>query len=353
MEKKTGELTEKQEKPADDETNNKLVMKKETIKSERQIELFAQIKKLISANQILVDVISELLGISDAAAYCRIRGTKLLNFEETVKLCNHFQISLDSVVGIASSKSVQCNIVPNNIKDLSNYRDFINDFASTLELISPDCEIILSATSIPMLNVLRCKELTFLNLFSWYKNACNFAGCYEDFLKLLDVDVSAKSFEKIMNCYRQIPSTEIWTENTIDSTLGLISYHSEMRHFKDCKFPLYICEQLLNLIDTMQSCAENGVKGQKDTPYKLYVSEIDIGNTFTLFKTPSKSYFLSKLFTVNGIIFSDENLCSEIENWLRTSIEQATLISGASKKARQLFFNNMRNKIQALVVKID
>jgi len=70
-------------------------MKNGVIKNEKQVALFSQIKQVLPPNHSLVDVIADLLGIRTDAAYRRIRGDKPIDFEEAIKLCKHFQISMD------------------------------------------------------------------------------------------------------------------------------------------------------------------------------------------------------------------------------------------------------------------
>ena len=63
-----------------------------------QKTIFKEITKKLTGHQQLVDVVSEVLGKSSDSAYRRIRGEKELTLSESVKLCFHFDISLDSML---------------------------------------------------------------------------------------------------------------------------------------------------------------------------------------------------------------------------------------------------------------
>ena len=125
-----------------------------------------------------------------------------------------------------------------------------------------------------------------------------------------------------------------------------------MNHFRDANSPILLCEQLLDLLNTMQNWVEKGIKGPKEIPFKFYVSETDLGNTFILLKRTERRNCLVRLFTINALNISDEHFCQEIETWLRSSAQQATLVSGASEKERVRFFNAQRKKINELIDKI-
>ena len=178
---------------------------------------------------------------------------------------------------------------------------------------------------------------------------CGFPDSYDVFIQGFNTDEFVKYYNKIVLSYRMIPSTEIWMSNTIDSFLKLLNYHREMNHFEDDTVPTILCEQLLNMLDDLQNLTEKGVKNSTDIPYNFYISEIDIGNTFILFKTQEITSCLVRLFTINGINISDEIFCRETENWLNILRQHATLISKASAKVRNIFFTDQKQKIKQLM----
>ena len=326
------------------------------VKNENQILLFDLIQKAIPANFAMVDVVSDLLNISNDAAYRRIRGAKLIDFEETVLLCNHFKISLDSFVNAGDNKKqIQCGYTPLDLKDLHNHVFYLQnllDDIDTVRLAAPDGEMIVSAATLPTFSYLPYHELTFFILFSWSNSVYGFSGNYDEFIKQLDVNDLVPFYEKIVKSYQQVPSTEIWTIGTIDRVLTLLNHHYEMGHFSDENFPLLLCEQLLDLVNTLQNWTEKGAKGTNATPYKFYVSEIDFDNSFILFKTANTSKCFLKLFTINGLRTSNEWFCREIENWLDNTEQRSTLISGASEKERYKFFSSLKQKVRFLIDKI-
>jgi predicted phosphoadenosine phosphosulfate sulfurtransferase len=213
----------------------------------------------------------------------------------------------------------------------------------------PDSEIILSASDIPAFSFIMFKDLAFFKFFSWSKNVYNFPGSYEEFLEGLDTDDFLKCYKAIVNNYQLIPSTEIWSASTIDSFLSLLNYHCETGSFNDKKFPRFICEQLLDLMDQLQNWTEKGLKSPNDTPFKFYVSECAIENTFALFKQPENTKCIIKLFTINSLFVSDEEFCKEMEKWLSDTAQRATLISGGSAKERYKFFQSQKQKIRLLI----
>ena len=330
-------------------------MKNTEINYNNQVFLFDLIQKALPANIALVDVIADKLDISVDAAYRRMRGDKPISFEEAIKLCQSFQISMDSFVNITRKNQTQCNYTPLNLSDLSEYATYIQVLAANIERLrmTPESEIIMSASDIPLFNFFEHNELTLFKLFSWNKNTYGITGSYEEFVSKLDTNELLKYWGEIVEDYKLIPSTEIWTANTIDVFLRLLSYHYETGDFKDEKNILLLCNQLMDLINNLQDWAEKGTKGSKGAPLKLFISDTDLESTFLLLKQPEKTSCRVKLFTINSLTTFDERFCQEVENWLLSSAQRATLISGASAKARYIFLNNQKQKIRFLIEKIQ
>ena len=327
-------------------------------KSIIQKKLFDQIQKVKPAHLSLVDAVADALRISNDSVYRRIRGDMMIDIEETVKLCSHFQISMDSLADIDPNKSyIRCRYTPLNLENMKDYMTFVQVASDLFEntRLALEGEIIMSAVDVPIFLILPYRELTAFKLFSWSKSTYGYTADFDAFVKegWVDNQTLENIHEKIKRNYQLIPSTEIWTTSTTDTILRLLIYHSEMKHFSDKKTPLLLCEQLLDLMNTLQKWAENGTKGPKETPFKFYISETDIANTFILFKNAESSSCLVKLYTINGLGISDENFCREAKQWLHNTARRSTLVSGASEKERRKFFTAQQKKIRLLMESIE
>ena len=322
--------------------------------NKHQIMLFSLIQKTLPPNFNMGSVISELLNISHDAAYRRIRGDKSIDFEEAVLLCNHFHISLDSLAKVSDEKSIQCQYSPIDLNDLNAYIAYLHEMASSIESVrmAPDGELIFTAADIPIFNYSAYKELTLFKLFAWSNSVNSFTGNYSDFVKELDIPKLSNCFDAIVKNYQLCPSTEIWTDETIDRILKLLYHHYEMGHLGNEDFPLLICEQLWELLNTFYDWTGTGVKSSAEIPIKFYVSDVDLNNTFVLFRKNGTVNCDLKLFTINHFDIFDQRFCHEMENWLNSAIQRSTFITGTAEKYRYKFFNEQRQKISYLVDKI-
>ena len=61
----------------------------------KQFQFVEKLKLATPTNQKLVDVLSDLLEVSNDSAYRRLRCETAISIDEYMKICEHFRIPLD------------------------------------------------------------------------------------------------------------------------------------------------------------------------------------------------------------------------------------------------------------------
>lgn len=320
-----------------------------------QEELITQLKRNIPAQHSIVDVVSELLNISQDAAYRRLRGEKRFDIDELYTLCNRFNISLDSIFAVKSNVSL-FNYTTLDLKEQSTYLLYMQNFSRSIEQLKEgkDKEIIYSATDIPVFHFMPFKELTLFKLFAWNNTTYNHKGSFESFMGEIKTEQLYACYDKIFSDYSEIPSSEIWTTNTVDNVLRLLDFYHDIGSFEKKETALFLCRQLLNLFDNIKNWVEKGHKGKNTrNTFKFYVSEVELENNFGLFKLDDHYRCVMKLFTINSLSTSDTTFCTETSRWLEASIKRSLLLTGASERERFRYFNTLQQKVQTLIHKIS
>ena len=322
--------------------------------SEAQKRLFQEIQNNLSSQYVLVDIISDVLNIGLDSAYRRIRCDKLLSIKETYMLCEHFKISFDALIGVKNIHQFDCIYRPINLSMPNEYHNYMFALSKNVDKLrtSADSNILMSATDIPIFYLTSQKELRFFKLYTWTHSVYNYEGCLDDFIKTIETPEIVSCHQQISRAYELIPSAEIWTENTINSTLRLISYYIDIGRFSNKDLPLLLCEQILNILEKLQKWAETGQKGNHTTSFQFYVSEMELENTYILMRRSGMMNCVVKLFTINSLNVFDKEFCMETENWLTKLSQRSVLLCENSEKERIKFFNAQRQKVNILIDKI-
>jgi hypothetical protein len=313
---------------------------------------FETVKQNSLSNIRLVDEISEILNVSSDSAYRRIRGEKELTLNELSKLCRHFNISMDSVINYQSG-NISFKYTPLDLNNMDNYYAYMRDLSALMENIAKarEKEICFMAVDIPVPHFTPFLELTLFKIYTWFQSVNKLYITYDKFVEQLDIPFLRDIYAKIDKAYHQIPSTEIWTSNTLEPILQLLDYYSDLNCFENKNtFPL-LCAQLLQLIDNIEEFAEKERKEHKgkEVFFRIFLSPLEVMNDFMITKKDGINVTSIKLYTINGIFTSNEYFCSEVDKWMKNSIAKSLPLSGNSTRERFQFFQKLKNKVNYLL----
>jgi len=323
---------------------------------EKQRYFFEILRTRIPDKYRLAEVVAEELKVSTDSAYRRIRGEKELSFTELYTLSKKFSISVDEIFSYQSRQSAMFHYMPVDLSNQESYIAYIKRLLGTMTAFKsvPEKELYFSAQDIPFYHFLSFPELLFFKLYAWYDTLNRNSIPYSEFYNNLDRDAILPIYQQMAEAYQQIPSKEIWTNQTIDTILRLLEHYFETRAFEKKESVLLLVCQLSELMNTVKKYADDACKGgNKKTPFHLFLCSVDLENNFMLIKRGENMSCNIKLYTVNSIATENKSLCMEMAKWFDDLISKSILISGTSTKERLRFFQTSQNKIDVLINKIE
>jgi hypothetical protein len=315
--------------------------------------LFQRIREKLKSDDSLAEKIAEHLFISNDSAYRRIRGETLLVLDEAKVLCEAYSISLDEVLNIKAGTVAMTAVQINN--NGYGFQHYLSDIHKNLRHISSagQKEIIYLTKDIPVFYNFLYRPLFAFRYFFWMKSILQ----HPDFISarfdtaMLPDDIEAIGKE-INLLYGTIASTEIWNTECINSTISQIEYYREAGYFKSESDVKNIYDSLTALIEHIRIQAEYGVKfhpGEnlqtKKNNFQFYYNRVTLGdNTILALIDGRKTLYLS-YDVLNYMITQDEGLCNSVYEKFKMFMRRSTLISNASEKQRNIFFNILLKKI--------
>lgn len=315
-----------------------------------------RIEDLIGNSSSLVFEMSEILNISTDSAYRRMRGETLLSIDEIIKLCDRFNVSFDAFTrvesGLVTFAYSEMEGKTNNLLDY--LKGVLKDLTSIVAI--PDSHIIYACQDIPVFYHYNFSEIAAFKFFYWMRSIMNVNDA--NLSKFNPEVIDSEIFEvakEIYSLYSKVPSTEIWTDTTMHSTLKQIEFYWDAGVFNSAAEAIAVCESLKQEILSIQHQAETSAKNSSDSAkkYELYYSEIEITNNCVLINLGfSKAVYLSH-FSFYTMKTMNETYCKSTEDWLKSLIKKTTLISGVSEKIRFQFFNKAISAIDKLINKIS
>lgn len=221
----------------------------------QQALFFQAIKAALPEYQNLALSVAEELGISTNEAYKKIRGDSNLTFQQIIKLSDCFDVPF--LYSPKQSLSVTFSYLSvNEDLDMVGYLRNLLDNIKAIKN-SHKKHITITTDDIPLFHFFKYPELTSFKLFFWANSANNLEMPFSSsFLS----DEIIKISQELHNTYLEIPSTEIWSKDTVTGTLEQIRYAFEAGHLTDTELAVKIVEQVRYCLTDMNMYAISSKK---------------------------------------------------------------------------------------------
>lgn len=316
-----------------------------------QLRLFGLIKSILPEHVNPAHEISDRLGININKTYERMGGRVPLKIDELVALAEHFRFSLDEALGLKND-TIPFNYVPLTAGGPDQYLRYMHGLEATLRHLAAadQSELTFAADDIPVFHFMPYPKLTYFKLYAWNQSMNSIDGSYEQFMRSADRAELRNVFKGITSAYRAIPTTEIWTEETINPTLNLLAHYRDFGKFDHADTLSELCKQLLDMLGCVEKwAADSGKDGEGTTPYNLYLCPVQPGSSIMLTRCNGKLSVRIKLYTINSVATDNPTLCKETQQWIDQTISKSTNLTRSSEITRAHFFDGMKARVRALM----
>ena len=319
-----------------------------------QVSFFNHIKGLLPSHLSMVDAIAELLNISNDSAYRRIRGEKPISLEEMQKIATHFKISLDQFLHLSSDSFIFTGKLANAtdhvfekwMENLLQQVVFINSFQHK--------HMYFLLKDIPPMQQFLSPELICFKSFFWRKSILHYEEMRGQKFSLKNIDPRHVEIgKKIVQVYNQIPSTDIWNIESINTTIRQIQFYREANIFDTPEDVTELYNGLFKLIDHLEKQAEIGLKfliGDKPdasaAPYNLFNNELILGDNTVLAELNNRKITFLNHSVINFIGTQDERFNAHMFDNIQNLIKKSSQLSMVGEKERTRFFNRIRDKVK-------
>lgn len=306
------------------------------------------LKELVPPNVSLVEEIADILGVSTDSVYRRLRGETDFSLEEIYLICSKYPISIDSLF---SHKGEYATFSYLTLTDsITNFERYLQHLTKNLIDISKfeKNSVVYAAEEVPIFHSLFSKKLASFKVFYWLRSVVNLQEFQS---KKFSYDIIPKDVLEIAQSvheeYLKVPSKEIWTIDTILTTVRQIEYYWDLGMFKDKETAHEILDELKLMVENLGSYAESERKGKNGSSFQLYNSEVTIGTNCIHVNINDASYSYVSFNTINSLSTANQTFCNEIDIWMKNLIKKSILISGSNDKQRYQFINRSIAHIDA------
>ena len=319
-----------------------------------QENLISRINASLPAGQSLAPILADLLDVSMDSAYRRISGKTVFSLDESVKIAEHFSISLDS---LKNPNQLNASISFTQLDSkVESFKVYLEGLLQNLKLIgnSKEGRLYYSCLDIPVFQNLSLPNLAAFKMFYWMHAIMEVEELKGKQLEKDTIDKELIDFGKaIYEEYCRIPSVELWTTGTLNSTLRQIEFYHHSGHIRSKEVLEDLYADLDTLIDRQERKAEKGTKvidriaeENEKHNFSLYESDIELSNNGALAIVNGVRISFIGHLTFNSLICDHPKLNEMTYNWYDRLVRKSTLISEVSAKQRYQFISHLKNQIK-------
>jgi len=322
--------------------------------------LFQRIKEKLPPSVSLTDIVSEVLHVSSDSAYRRIRNETPLVLQEAKQLCEHFQLSLDQILSLKSNSVLFENIRINNQQ--YSYEKYLSDIIGLTKQINSfrQKEIIYLTKDVPLFHSFYFKPLIAFRFYFWMKTILQHPDYATKAIDLNGISATTETLSMEMaRAYTQIPSTEIWNTECINSVISQIEFYKDSGLFSLAADIREVYQAVEETILHLKDQVEYGCKFMpnenpqtKKLNFTFFYNRVVLGDNTILVTTDDTRTAYLNYDVLDYMVTRDESFCNQRTEDLNNLMRRATLISQTSEKQRNIFFGILLAKIEDRIKKI-
>ncbi|NBL64760.1 hypothetical protein GV828_06045 [Flavobacterium sp. NST-5] len=309
-----------------------------------QAILLGTIRKSLSKNSSIIEEIATILQISYDASHRRVSEKSKFSIEETVKLCQHFSISMDKIFSQNNQK-----VIVEKTKEIQSLADlslYFKQSAENLKSYETSSKMFYSAKDIPLFYTIGGTLLSKFKLYVWMNLLI--APENQQRFEKFTVDQSLLEYSsQLQKVYENAEVHEIWNDTTINSTLQQILYFFESGLLSHENATL-LYEDLKNLLHKAEAKSSKNASS-----YHLYYNELLILNNNVLMSNLEKKSLFVPYTMLGYFITEDSSTCNNASEYFLHQIKNSKSLNLSGTRDRKLFFNKANQKVDFYLQKIN
>lgn len=333
------------------------------MKTESHIQqrVFGLLRRLTPPGGSLVDDVADILQLSNDSVYRRMRNETALTAGELELLSLHYDFSIDEFLE-SSAKRVYFQFQPIREKEF-NFNDYLHYIKNMMKVVyeGRDRRMLYMANDIPLFHLLCSPHIAAFKLFFWRKTILDFSNFRTKKFKLNEIDEEINEVSRLIRSYYlAVPSKEIYSPETIDTTLKQVHYYFEAGLFETPETALVLLDSLTQLVEHLRMQCEAGhkftptrdgknpaipVNNGTEENYTVLFNEVLFTDATILVELDEQRWSYLTNNGLNVLSTKDERFYDDNLQSFNILARRSTLISGNSEKERSKVFNAYHQRI--------
>jgi hypothetical protein len=268
-------------------------------------------------------------------------------------LCAHYHVSLDNLFHLNNNSFVFTGeLADKEGFGIDQYLEFLLKALNYFNSFEQR-ELYYIAKDTFVFHSFGFHELMAFKIFFWMKTIYEYPFTNKDVFTMETIKEKVdKMASKLTEAYNKVPSVEIWTEDSIYTTIRQIDYYRQSGNFPSDDHAIKVYRSLLDMIDHIEKQAEAGRKfepggrpSSAGASYRFFVNEFLLGDNCSMVTLDDTKIVYLNHSLLNVLMTRDPVFTEYTFQYAQKIMRKSTLMSNAGEKERTKFFNTMREKV--------
>jgi hypothetical protein len=302
-----------------------------------------------------IDNLAKLLGMTDQSIYNKVSNRSRFTVEELFTICLTYKMSIDSIIYGSSSDKSYVPFYGDGLRySPRSFREYllnINKYFSQIRSLENVHGYFL-ANELPFFHILPFHNILYLKFYIWNEFNWKIKGIPP----LYNPEMVTKNSELIQesknayNLFCSFDSTEIWNPYILDNMLTQFENLIKVGIIRDKEHIKSFVFELNKLIELLETYTLDGHKPQnaKNQTFKslVHCTDLNLGSEIILVKSNQINFVFQQIDIPNYLRTSDPNMTENVYSYYNASLLKSTCITLTGQLAKELFFANLRRKIE-------
>ncbi len=298
--------------------------------------------------------LSKLLDLKNSAVYNRINRQTSFSFEEIIKICQTYNISLDSLIFKRVKDDVPHPFYSDSAKELPRtYIDYFNNIQRHVEQIDEltNVRAYIMLGEFSMLHLLEYENLMYLKLFMWNIVSWNNGDIFETYdpellIQQQDYQVAKRAISQI---YLKTNSYEFWNDSMFKYLIRSVRFVKSAGIISDRDLRKIYLEMEM-LYQALYIGLMDGYKYDKSAKNRygkrtVYFNE-SLHENEMIFVESDEIQIVFKMYdTPNYLRSTGKIICDHTKHWIERVRSQSTEITHSSKLKKMALLREFRSDI--------
>ena len=320
-----------------------------------QEAIFRLIKQHLPESQSMAETVSSILDISTDSAYRRIRNETQIELDEAQKLCRHFNLSLDNLMGLNEDKIIfSSNLINQEPFDFEAYMVALLRNMKYLHTFQ-EKKLYYVCKEIPVFFYFHSREIAAFKYYFWMKFLLQQPAFSNRKFSLEDYPDSLFNLgRQAYDLYNALPSVEFWNIESINSILRQIKFFYDTGCFTKRADVSLVYEKLLELIIYIEEISDRGYKRQvhqaagslPDAAFDMYHNEVILGSNFIIARLDHTQLTFINHSALDYAVTADLRFGEYSFKFIENLVKSSTRLSSNNAVERSAFFAELRKIIR-------